>query len=92
MPTIKVSKSEIETGWIFEVNVSNGNSTTHRVNLTREYYEHLSLEDINPSDLVEGSFKFLLEREPKEMILRTFDLKIISHYFPEYERRITEYI
>jgi len=92
MPTIKVSKSEIEAGWIFEVNVSNGNSTTHRVNLTREYYEHLSLEDINPSDLVEGSFKFLLEREPKEMILRTFDLKIISHYFPEYERRITEYI
>ena len=92
MPTIKVSKSEIETGWIFEVNVSNGNSTTHRVNLTRDYYEHLSLEDTNPSDLVEGSFKFLLEREPKEMILRTFDLKIISHYFPEYERRISEYI
>ena len=92
MPTIKVSKSEIETGWIFEVNVSNGNSTTHRVNLTREYYEHLSLKDTNPSDLVEGSFKFLLEREPKEMILKTFDLKIISHYFPEYERRIVEYI
>ena len=92
MPTIKVSKSEIETGWIFEVNVSNGNSTTHRVNLTRDYYEHLSLEDTNPSDLVEGSFKFLLEREPKEMILRTFDLKIISHYFPEYERRIAEYV
>ena len=92
MPTIKISKSEIETGWIFEVTVSNGNSTTHRVNLTNEYYEHLSLEDTNPSDLVEGSFKFLLEREPKEMILRTFDLKIISQYFPEYERRITEYI
>ena len=92
MATIKVSKSEIETGWIFEVNVSNGNSTTHRVNLTRDYYEHLSLEDTNPSDLVEGSFKFLLEREPKEMILRTFDLKIISHYFPEYERRIAEYV
>ncbi len=92
MPTIKISKSEIETGWIFEVNVSNGNSTTHSVNLTREYYEHLSLKDTNPSDLVEGSFKFLLEREPKEMILRTFDLKIISHYFPEYERSISEYI
>ena len=92
MPTIKVSKSEIETGWIFEVNVSNGNSTTHRVNLTKEYYEHLSLKDTNPSDLVEGSFRFLLEREPKEMILRTFDLKIISHYFPEYERKISEYI
>ena len=92
MQTIKVSKSEIETGWIFEVKVSNGNSTTHRVNLTREYYEHLALTNTNPSNLVEGSFRFLLEREPKEMILRTFDLKIISHYFPEYERRISEYI
>ena len=92
MPTIKVSKSEIETGWIFEVNVSNGNSTTHNVNLTREYYEHLPLSDTTPTKLVEGSFRFLLEREPKEMILRTFDLKIISRYFPEYERRISEYI
>ena len=92
MQTIKVSKSEIETGWIFEVKVSNGNSTTHRVNLTREYYEHLALTNTNPSNLVEGSFRFLLEREPKEMILRTFDLKIISRYFPEYERRISEYI
>ena len=92
MQTIKVSKSEIETGWIFEVKVSNGNSTTHRVNLTREYYEHLASTDTNPSNLVEGSFRFLLEREPKEMILRTFDLKIISHYFPEYKRRISEYI
>ena len=92
MQTIKVSKSEIETGWIFEVKVSNGNSTTHKVNLTREYYEHLPLSDTTPTKLVEGSFRFLLEREPKEMILRTFDLKIISHYFPEYERRISEYI
>ena len=92
MQTIKVSKSEIETGWIFEVKVSNGNSTTHNVNLTREYYEHLPLSDTTPTKLVEGSFRFLLEREPKEMILRTFDLKIISHYFPEYERRISEYI
>ena len=92
MQTIQVSKSEIETGWIFEVKVSNGNSTTHRVNLTREYYEHLALTDTNPSNLVDGSFRFLLESEPKEMILRTFDLKIISHYFPEYERRISEYI
>jgi hypothetical protein len=50
------------------------------------------LSDTTPTKLVEGSFRFLLEREPKDMILRTFDLKIISHYFPEYERKISEYI
>ena len=89
---INVNQSDIEEGWVFEVTVSNGNSTAHRVNLTREYYHHLLLSDTTPTKLVEGSFRFLLEREPKEMILRTFDLKIISHYFPEYERRISEYI
>ena len=92
MTTIEINKSEIGTGWIFEVTVSNGNSTTHKVNLTREYYNHLSLSDTTPTKLVEGSFRFLLEREPKEKILRTFDLKIISHYFPEYERKISKYV
>ena len=92
MATIKINTSEIETGWIFEVTVSNGNSTTHNVNLTSEYYEHLSLSDTTPTKLVDGSFRFLLEREPKEMILRTFDLKIISHYFSEYERKISKYV
>ena len=92
MTEIEINKSEIGTGWIFEVTVSNGNSTTHKVNLTREYYDHLSLSDTTPTKLVEGSFRFLLEREPKEMILRTFDLKIISHYFSEYERKISKYI
>jgi hypothetical protein len=38
---------------------------------------------------VRKSFLFLLEREPKESILRSFDLTVISRYFPEYEREIT---
>ena len=92
MTIIEINKSEIGTDWIFEVTVSNGNSTTHKVNLTREYYDHLSLSDTTPTKLVEGSFRFLLEREPKEMILQTFDLKIISHYFSEYERKISKYV
>ena len=34
------------------------------------------------------SFQFLLEREPKESILKQFDLQVIGRYFPEYEREI----
>lgn len=34
--------------------------------------------------LVEESFRFLLEREPKESILSTFALSVIGRYFPEY--------
>ncbi|MDP6916900.1 MAG: hypothetical protein QF895_02975 [SAR86 cluster bacterium] len=91
MPTIKIDTTKTETGWIFKVTVSNGTSTVHNVNLTNDYYNHLSI-DIKPDKLVESSFAFLLEREPKEMILGTFDLQTISRYFPEYERRIAEYV
>lgn len=43
-------------------------------------------------DLVEASFRFLLDREPKESILSRFDLSIISKYFSEYEARISDYL
>jgi hypothetical protein len=39
-------------------------------------------------DLVARSFAFLLEREPPSSILRTFDLSVISRYFPEYDQEI----
>ena len=32
---------------------------------------------------------FLLEREPKESILRSFDVSQIATYFPEFEAEIT---
>ena len=92
MDNIKVNKTDTNEGWVFDVIVSNGNSTAHKVTLTNEYYNHLGLTNIDPINLVESSFKFLLEREPKEMILRNFDLKIISNYFSEYENRLSEYI
>jgi hypothetical protein len=30
----------------------------------------------------------MLEREPRESILREFELPVIGRYFPEYEREI----
>jgi len=38
--------------------------------------------------LLRASFEFLLEREPKEAILRRFELPVIERYFPEYPRVI----
>jgi len=38
--------------------------------------------------LIEASFHFLLSREPKESILKRFELPVIEHYFPEYPRKI----
>ena len=35
--------------------------------------------------LVGDSFAFLLAREPKESILKEFDLALIRRYFPDYD-------
>jgi hypothetical protein len=43
--------------------------------------------------VLEESFRFLLEREPKEAILPRFELPVIARYFPDYpaaiRRRLT---
>jgi len=36
-------------------------------------------------ELVRDSFAFLLQREPKESILKAFELAVIGHYFPDYD-------
>lgn len=44
------------------------------------------------NELVAASFRFLLDREPKESILSRFDLGVISRYFPEYDSEIARYL
>ena len=53
---------------------------------------HVSTKDVerwsrgrSVEDLVADSFGFLLGREPKESILREFDLSVIKRYFPDYD-------
>jgi hypothetical protein len=54
----------------------------HCSSLTSSRSVLLSVEESN-------GYCFLLKREPKESILRSFDLTVISRYFPEYEREMT---
>ena len=73
----------------FRVRVTEeGGETSHRVTLKPGDYERLTGGKAEPQQLVRRSFEFLLENEPKESILRQFDLSVISRYFPEYEREI----
>ncbi|MEA2015541.1 MAG: hypothetical protein U9O59_02300 [Actinomycetota bacterium] len=53
-----------------------GSSTEHAVNLDDEYYRDLTGGEIAREELIRKSFKFLLEREPKESILPQFNLGI----------------
>jgi hypothetical protein len=89
MAEIEVRPIGEQDGYEFEVTVrERRGSTQHRVTLSQADYERLAAGQASPEALVAESFRFLLEREPKESILRSFDLTVISRYFPEYEREI----
>lgn len=74
---------------LFRVEVTDGRGTsTHEVTIPDGYPEELGAADVPHTDLVFESFRFLLEREPKEQIMGRFELPVIGRYFPEYEDTI----
>jgi hypothetical protein len=86
---VGVRCSRTDDGWACDVQVRGvGSETTHHVTVERAVLERLAPGSSDPTALVERSFRFLLEREAKESILRSFDLPLIGRYFPEYEKRI----
>ena len=93
MAEISVSRADAPNGWLLTVRVSErGGATKHRVSLSRDYHAQLTQGRATPEQLAKASFAFLLEREPKESILLSFELPVIARYFPEYERRIGDYL
>lgn len=84
--TIQVDKRSEK---VFRVTVIEaGSQTSHDVTVDDGYCKTLTRGVVAAEDLVRQSFEFLLEREPKESILRSFSLPVIGRYFPEYEREI----
>lgn len=61
--------------------------TTHEVTATSADLKRYG-DKASPEFLLKASFEFLLEREPKESILRSFALSVIERYFPEYPTEI----
>jgi len=89
MAEIDVRKTEHHDTYQFDVTVrERDEQTRHTVSLSKTDYDRLTEGETTAEALVRESFRFLLEREPKESILRSFDLTVISRYFPEYEREI----
>jgi hypothetical protein len=64
----------------------------HLVTLDDAYHQFLTQGKIPKEDLIRKSFQFLLEREAKESILRSFNLQMIKRYFPEYEEEMSSLI
>ena len=73
----------------FRVVVRDGSSSSeHVVTISAADLERLG-SGRTPEEFVRACFGFLLEREPKESILRAFDVGVIGRYFPEFEREIS---
>ena len=59
-------------------------STRHLFLVSRQELADLAPGHYDPEELVRSSFDFLLRREPREAILRQFELSVIERYFPGY--------
>jgi hypothetical protein len=77
----------------YEVLVREGQSETrHRVTMARAVCEKLTGGKHTPEQCLDAAFRFLLDREPKESILRSFDVTVIARYFSEFERELPRYL
>lgn len=77
---------------VFDVNVvERGHKTRHEVSIAAGYARQLA-DTVEPADLIEGVFCFLLDREPASAILASFDVSVVPTYFPEFEAKLPDYI
>ncbi|MDQ4034931.1 MAG: hypothetical protein M3153_03290 [Chloroflexota bacterium] len=86
---LKVGCDPHDAGWRCTVVVgTDASATEHVVDVDR-----LTLDDLapgsTPDELVRESFAYLLEREPRESIMRSFELPIISRFFGDYPDEIS---
>ena len=91
--TVKVTQTKLDDPYEFSVTVrERGSETHHRVTMTQSTYEQLTNSQVSPDNCIRAAFEFLLEREPKESILSSFDVTVISRYFPDFEEEFIRYL
>lgn len=71
-------------GWRCSVTVGDDSGATHHsVQVDRATLDDLA-PGATPEELVRISFEFLLEHEPRESIMRSFELPVIGRFFGGY--------
>ena len=90
---IEVKRTDDGDPLKFEVTVRETiGESRHYVTMSRKTCERLTAGCYTPERCLEAAFRFLLDREPKESILRRFDATVISRYFPEFEQYLPSYL
>jgi hypothetical protein len=93
MPDLDIRCEPTAGGFGCDVTVrDDGGATAHRVTFAEaEVVRLLPGQPATPDaaeSLARETFRFLLEREPKESIMRAFGLSDVKRYFPEFEGEI----
>ena len=92
MTDIQVACVKPDPGsWTCAVRVRDDRSSSDHEVLVDEIDLPAALDGAEIPDverLVRATFEFLLEREPKESILRRFELPLVGRYFAEYPEDI----
>ena len=75
------------TEGVFKVTVSGSVTTQHEVTVTVTdiAHYHLTSGRTTKEELLDFTFKFLLDRKPNTSILSQFHITVISQHFPYYE-------
>jgi hypothetical protein len=90
---IDIKRTGTEDTLEFQVTIRDATGESrHEVTMKRADYARLTAGRHTPENCIDAVFRFLLEREPKEAILRHFDISVISHYFPEFDQALPRYL
>ncbi|MDO8474541.1 MAG: hypothetical protein Q7S62_03310 [bacterium] len=90
MDAIHIDKKEdTADGWRFVVEVGpDFNKIGFVVFLDKDYWTELTGGKYSPDELVTRSFRFLLAREPRTSVQRSFHIRDIQRNFSTYEERM----
>jgi len=91
---IRVTETnQSDDSWTFVVELGRGDGMIeYMVDVDRAFWTRLTNRRIEPSELVLHTFKYLLEKEPKELILRRFNISDVSGHFPGFEDQLKRII
>ena len=87
---ITVESAPTAQGWDADVEIVEGERRSrHNVRVSRDDLVRWGRpgED-GPEELVQRAFEFLLQRERADQILKSFELRDILRYFPEFDEEM----
>ena len=85
---VEITVAAVESGRFTVAVREDGSETQHDVTVSEENLRRLGAGYESPKAFVHACFEFLLDREPKESILGSFDVSVIGRYFPDFEPTI----